>query len=136
MTGKFMGYVLSVLTFFYIALISISFFIHMTVNERVNDICYDAAETISTRGIITEEVFSYIKGNLSCYGEYDVNVVLEKNGNERQTHYYFGEEQILGKELSCGDRVVIYANEEKPSLFEKLTGTEMNISAVKVAIIN
>lgn len=131
-----MGYVLSVLTFFYIALISISFFIHMTVNERVNDICYDAAETISTRGIITEEVFSYIKGNLSCYGEYDVNVVLEKNGNERQTHYYFGEEQILGKELSCGDRVVIYANEEKPSLFEKLTGTEMNISAVKVAIIN
>lgn len=131
-----MGYVLSVLTFFYIALISISFFIHMTVNERVNDICYDAAETISTRGIITEEVFSYIKGNLSCYGEYDVNVVLEKNGNERQTHYYFGEEQILGKELSCGDRVVIYANEEKLSLFEKLTGTEMNISAVKVAIIN
>lgn len=131
-----MGYVLSVLTFFYIALISISFFIHMTVNERVNDICYDAAETISTRGIITEEVFSYIKGNLSCYGEYDVNVVLEKNGNERQTHYYFGEEQILGKELSCGDRVVIYANEEKPSLFEKITGTEMNISAVKVAIIN
>ena len=69
-------------------------------------------------------------------GTTKLNVVLEKNGNERQTHYYFGEEQILGKELSCGDRVVIYANEEKPSLFEKLTGTEMNISAVKVAIIN
>lgn len=136
MTGKFIGYVLSVLTFFYIVLISISFFLHMTVNERVNDICYDAAETISTRRKINEEIFAYIKGNLSCYGEYNLNIILEKLDNEKETHYYFGEEQILGKELSCGDRVIIYASEENPSLFEKLTGTDMDISTVKVAIIN
>ena len=98
MTGKFMAYVLSLTTFFYIVLISISFFMHMSVNERVNDICYDAAETISTRGILTKEVFSYIKGNLSCYGEYEINVVLEKNDGNTQ-FYYFGEEQILDKKL-------------------------------------
>ena len=55
MTGKFMAYVLSVFTFFYMVLIGISFFMYMTVSERVNDICYDAAETVSTRGILSEE---------------------------------------------------------------------------------
>lgn len=135
MTGKFMAYVLSLTTFFYIVLISISFFMHMSVNERVNDICYDAAETISTRGILTKEVFSYIKGNLSCYGEYEINVVLEKNDGNTQ-FYYFGEEQILDKKLSQGDRVIISASGEKPSLFEKITGSDMRISTVKVAIIN
>lgn len=135
MTGKFMAYILSIFSFFYIVLISISFFMYMTINERINDICYDAAETISTRGILTKEVFSYIEGNLSCYGEYSLNLVLEKKDSDK-TYYYYGKDQIIEKVLSKGDRIIITAIGEKPTLFEKITGADMQIDAVKVAIIN
>ncbi len=50
MSGKFIAYVLSVFTFFYLLLISISFLLFMGIRERVNDICYDIAENISTKG--------------------------------------------------------------------------------------
>ena len=135
MTGKFVAYVLSIGAFFYIILICLSFFIYMGVCERVNDICYDAAETISTRGYLSEEVLSYIKGNLSCYGEYQVNFTLEKTIGER-VFYFYGEEQITQKVLSTGERVIISAIGENPTLFEKITGAGMNISTVKVAIVN
>ena len=58
MTGKFIAYILSVFTFFFILLISISFFLYMGINERVHDICYDVAETVSTKGLISEEIFT------------------------------------------------------------------------------
>ena len=135
MTGKFVAYVLSIGAFFYIVLICLSFFIYMATSERVNDICYDAAETISTRGYLSQDVLSYIKGNLSCYGEYQINFTLEKRIGERAV-YYHGEEQIAEKVLSKGDRVIISATGENPTLFEKITGADMNIATVKVAIVN
>ena len=107
----------------------------MAISERVNDICYDAAETISTRGYLSQEVLSYIKGNLSCYGEYQINFTLEKTVGERAV-YYYGEEQIAEKALSKGDRVIISAIGENPTLFEKITGADMNIATVKIAIVN
>lgn len=130
-----MAYILSIMAFFYIILICLSFFIYMATNERINDICYDTAETISTRGFLSQEVLSYIKGNLSCYGDYKINFVLEKTNGENSV-YYYGEEQVVGKTFSKGDRVVISALAEEPTLFEKIIGTDMKIAAVKVAIIN
>jgi len=135
MTGKFVAYVLSIVAFFYIVLICLSFFIYMATNERINDICYDAAETISTRGLLSEDVLSYVKSNLFCYGKYQVNFVLEKTNGEKSI-YYYGEEQIAGKSLSKGDRVIISAVAEDPTLFEKITGANMGIAAVKIAIVN
>lgn len=135
MTGKFVAYVLSIGAFFYIILICLSFFIYMATNERVNDICYDAAETISTKGYLSEEVLSYIKGNLLCYGEYQIDFTLEKMVGEKVV-YCYGEEQIAEKVLSKGDRVIISAIGENPTLFEKITGADMNIATVKVAIVN
>lgn len=136
MTGKFMAYVLSIITFFYILLISISLFMHMATEERINDICFDAAETISTRGFLSSEVLEYIKGNLSCYGIYELNITLEKLNEDGTLCYYFGEEQIVEKYLSKGDRMVISAVGQNPTIFEKVTGIDKNIAAVKVAVIN
>ena len=94
MTGKFVAYRLAVCTFFFILLISISFFLYMGINERVHDICYDVAETVSTKGLISEEIFTYIKSNLSLYGEYELNFILEKHLEENTSVFYYGEEQI------------------------------------------
>ena len=136
MTGKFIAYILSVFTFFFILLISISFFLYMGINERVHDICYDVAETVSTMGLISEEIFTYIKSNLSLYGEYELNFILEKHLEENTSVFYYGEEQIKNIPLNRGDRVTISAFDTNPSLFEKITGKELRVSAVKIAIIN
>ncbi len=136
MTGKFIAYVLSIFTFFYILLISISFFLYMGIRERVNDICYDAAETVSTKGILSAEVFAYIESALSGYGEYDLSFLLEKNLGEDTSAFYYGQEQIKDVPLNRGDRVTISAVDTNPSLFEKITGRELRVSAVKIAIVN
>ena len=136
MTGKFIAYILSVFTFFFILLISISFFLYMGINERVHDICYDVAETVSAKGLISEEIFTYIKSNLSLYGEYELNFILEKHLEENTSVFYYGEEQIKNIPLNRGDRVTISAFDTNPSLFEKITGKELRVSAVKIAIIN
>ena len=136
MTGKFIAYILSVFTFFFILLISISFFLYMGINERVHDICYDVAETVSTKWLISEEIFTYIKSNLSLYGEYELNFILEKHLEENTSVFYYGEEQIKNIPLNRGDRVTISAFDTNPSLFEKITGKELRVSAVKIAIIN
>ena len=136
MTGKFVAYRLAVCTFFFILLISISFFLYMGINERVHDICYDVAETVSTKGLISEEIFTYIKSNLSLYGEYELNFILEKHLEENTSVFYYGEEQIKNIPLNRGDRVTISAFDTNPSLFEKITGKELRVSAVKIAIIN
>lgn len=136
MTGKFMAYVLSMIAFFYIILISISFFIYITTEERINDICFDAAETVSTRGELSQEVFAYMKSNISCYGNYEIILTLEHLNEEGQVYYFLGEDQIINKSLSKGDRVIISATGESTTLFEKITGSERGISVVKTAIIN
>jgi hypothetical protein len=108
----------------------------MGINERVHDICYDVAETVSTKGLISEEIFTYIKSNLSLYGEYELNFILEKHLEENTSVFYYGEEQIKNIPLNRGDRVTISAFDTNPSLFEKITGKELRVSAVKIAIIN
>ena len=56
MSGKFIAYVLSVFTFFYLLLISISFLLFMGIRERVNDICYDTVSythlTLPTNSLV------------------------------------------------------------------------------------
>lgn len=136
MSGKFIAYVLSVFIFFYLLLTSISFFLYLGIRERVNDICYDAAETISTKGTVSTELYAYIQSNLSCYGEYDLDLILEKNLGENRSAFYYGPEQIKEIPLNRGDRVTISVVDTNPSLFEKITGSGSRVSAVKTAIIN
>ena len=66
MSGKFIAYVLSVFTFFYLLLISISFLLFMGIRERVNDICYDIAENIRTKSVVSSAIFSYLETQF-CY---------------------------------------------------------------------
>lgn len=136
MTGKVIAYVLSIFAFFAGFLMCISFFMYMATYERINDICYDAAETVSTKGLLSREIFDYVKSSFSGYGDYDISLVLEKNIDKDKSVYLYGEDQICGVALSTGDRMTIYATNKNPSLFEKITGNDMPLSTVKVAVVN
>ena len=63
-------------------------------------------------------------------------ITLEKNLGENTSAFYYGAEQVKDVALSSGDRVTISAEDTNPSLFEKLTGTDLRVSAVKIAVVN
>lgn len=136
MTGKLTAYVLSLFAFFMIFLLSVSFYIHISIDERINDICYDVAETVSTKGIFTREVYDYLKNNLNQYGEYETYIQLEKKGESGESTFFYGFEQIENKELSMGDRVIISATNKYPTFFSKLTNSNVDIAVIKVAVVN
>lgn len=136
MTGKFIAYTLSVFAFFYIMLISISLFFHLSINEKINDICYDAAETISTKAVLSDEIYRYVKSNIDFYGEYALSFTLKRDNKDGTSTYYYGEDQIKNIALNRGDRLSVSVEGLSPSLFEKVTGTRLRVSVVKFAVIN
>ena len=135
MSGKLIAYVLSLFTFFYILLASITFFLYLSSEERVHDICYDAAETISTKGMLSGELYMYLEDQLSVYGEYDIRVTLEQANPNSTSTFFYGAEQIKDKPLKQGDKLILTAVDTNPSLFEKITGAGLRTAAVKTAVI-
>lgn len=134
MTGKIIAQIISVFIFVYMVLIGITFILHITVTERINDICYDVADTISTQGVVSEEIYDYLCENVSRYGDCNISLML-KNKEDAGTTYCFGAEEIIGVPLSTGDRVVIGVSCIDQSLLERLTGSESSIAAVKTAVV-
>lgn len=134
MIGKIIAQVISVFIFVYMALIGMTFILHITVTERINDICYDVAETISTQGILSEEIYDYLCENVSRYGDCKISLML-KNKEDTAVTYCFGAEEIINVPLNTGDRVIIGVSCIKQSLLERLTGSDSSIAAVKTAVV-
>lgn len=136
MTGKFFAYMLSVFTFIFIFIFSVSIYIHIATRERINDICYDIAETISTRGMISSKLYEYFEENISCYGDYEVIMQIEKMLENGRSLYIYGIDQIKDTELDTGDRVIVSVIRKNQTIFEKISGVESCILITKTAIIN
>lgn len=134
MTGKIIAQLISVMIFVYMILIGITFIIHITITERINDICYDVADTISTEGVLSSEVYNYLCENISKYGDYTVTILL-KDKTETGTTYCYGESEVIDVPLSGGDRVIIGVACENQSLLERITGADSRISTVRTAVI-
>ena len=108
---------------------------HTTVTERINDICYDVADTVSTQGVFSKEIYNYLGENLSLYGDYTITVVV-KNKEIDGTTFLYGVEEALDVNLEIGDRVIIAVCGEKPSLFEKITAARSGrICCVRTAVV-
>lgn len=135
MTGKLVASVLSIFVFMYLILSGVSFYMYTGVNERVNDICYDVAETVSTKGLLSSEVYNYLCENLSRYGDFAVELKLECGVNAGQPDIFFSRRDILDRSLETGDRLTIAVYSVDPSMFEKLTGAILRPAALKVSII-
>lgn len=134
MIGKIIAQVISVIVFVYMVLIGITFIIHITMTERINDICYDVADTISTQSVLSSDVYEYFCENISKYGACNISIMLkDKNGDD--TTFCYGEEEIVDVPLNTGDRVIIGVSCIGQSLLERLTGAESSVAAVKIAVI-
>lgn len=135
MTGKILANFLSIAVFMYLILSGVSFYIHTSICERVNDLCFDVAETVSTKGVLSDEVYSYFNENLSRMGDFSVELKLEVGVMSGHTDTFFKKEDIFNRGLSLGDRLTIVVYGQEPSMFEKITGVVLRPACVKVSII-
>lgn len=134
MIGKIVAQVISVTIFIYMVLVGITFIIHVTVTERINDICYDVADTIATEGVLSLEVYNYLCENVSKYGDCTISLLLKDKNNTSMT-FSFGDEEIIDVPLETGDRVIIGVSCNDRTLLERLTGADSSVAAVKTAVI-
>ena len=135
MAGKVIANFLSIFVFEYLILSGVSFCIYAGVNERTNDLLFDVAETVSTKGMLSDEVWAYLNEDLSKMGDFCVEMKLEVCVMAGQTDTYYKIEDILNRKLDPGDRLTIVAYSLEPSIFEKVTGVVLRPAGVKVSII-
>lgn len=134
MTGRVLAAMLSVFVFMFLIFVSISFYLYTGVNERVNDICYDIADTISTKGMLTQELYDYFIQSISRYGTFHTEMRLTIAGEEGPDIYYAADD-IIGRPFIRGDRLLLAVYDITPSLFERLTGVVLRPAACKTAVI-
>ena len=134
MTGKILAFLIFINSFIFMIVFVLALNLHFGVNERVNDITYDFAETISTTGQVTEELYTYFTNCISRYGDFSLEMKLEVQiDGQRDTFFKFSD--ILDRELSQGDRLTIALYQKDANLVEKLSGKCIRAYAVKTAII-
>jgi len=134
MTGKILATLLSISAFVYLMLFCISFYMYAITNERVNDITYDFAETISTKDIVSDEVYDLFIENLSKYGKFTIKYKLDMFTDDGVTDTFYDIKEIINLNLSKGDHLLIVVYMEDELLFEKISGRSLKISAVKTVV--
>lgn len=134
MAGKILAFLIFINSFTFLIIFALALNTHFGVNERINDITYDFAETVSTTGKVTEELYAYFTNSISKYGDFSLEMKLEiKSDGGRDTFYRNTE--ILNRELHQGDRLTIALYQENANLAEKLSGKCIRAYAVKTAIV-
>lgn len=136
MFGKIAANLMFILAFTYFMLFSMTFFIHIGINERVNDISYDICEIISTKGVLSSKLLEHYQESLMPYGEFDIDLKLEKEREDGLYDVFYSRSEILDINLKQGDRVSLHAYTNNSSLIEKLSGARLRPAAMKTAIIS
>jgi hypothetical protein len=147
MAGKIAGTVITLMFLTFMVFLISFYFLHMIIKENVNDLNYSISETIATSGMLSQSTYDYLKENVNKYGDYLIKIKLEKQIKPGVYDSYFREEDVIDKKLKIGDRVTVYLEDKKPSLFgrlinaafmghnpDKLMDTE--VKSIKTAIIS
>lgn len=146
MAGKIAGTVLSLMLMTFLIFLITFYFMHMSIKESVNDINYSVSEVIATSGIFSESVFMDLKNSVQRFGDFFIQLKLEKQVEPGIYDTYYKEQEIIGQVLDVGDRVTIYLEDKNPSLFGRLINAaflghtpdkmvETGIKSMKTAII-
>ena len=135
MGGKVIASLISCVMLSFLVVVTVSFYIFAANEERVTDICYDYAETVSTKGMLSSEVYDSFAESLSKYGDYTIVLKLETVDERGAFDFTFDKGEILNRELKTGDVITIAVYGQDPSLAEKLTGSLLRVCAVKTAYI-
>jgi hypothetical protein len=110
---------------------------HQSVSINVNSINYNVCESLSTSGILTPQLFTYLSDSLARYGNFQIKIKLERQlkAGVYDTYFFDGDDirreigsisgvkgqmNIVGSKLYIGDRVSIYVEDNDLTLFGRL----------------
>lgn len=152
MAGKIAGTVLTLMFLTFMVFLISFYFLHMSIKENINDLNYSVSEVIATSGEFSQNLFEYLKENANKYGDYFIKIKLEKQIKPGVFNTYFSnnndaDNEIIGKKLRVGDRVTIYLEDRKPSLFGRLINAaffghkpdrliDTEVKSIKTAIVS
>jgi hypothetical protein len=147
MAGKIAGTVFTLFVMTFLVSIIIFYFLHTSIKEEVNDINYSIAETVATSGVMTGDLYDYLKESVSRYGEYRIKLKLEEQLEPGEYNVNFVNSYILDRKLKVGDRLTIFLEDMNPTLFGRLINgsimgyernyaVDTNIKSLKTAIIS
>ncbi|MBQ3847843.1 MAG: hypothetical protein II748_03205 [Clostridia bacterium] len=135
MSAKIIGSVISCAMLSFLVLVTVSFYLFVAEDERISDICYDYAETVSTKGEFSEENYRLFYEALSKYGDFTVDLVLETRDENGYRDVFYGYDHVVGATLKRGDLVTIAVYCTDASLVERMVGRQVRCSAIKRAVI-
>lgn len=147
MAGKIMGTVITIFFISFLTILIMSYFQHENIREIVNDINYNTAETISTSGIMTNNIYLHLQDSINKFGSYRITLKLEKQIKQGVYDTFFDNGEIIDRHLQLGDRLTIFIENRETTLFERLisasiflfnpTGqSEFKIRSVKTAVVS
>ena len=115
-----LGTMIQMLMITYIVLMITFYFMHQTTKQHIQDIHYQVVEAISTQGIFGEGMYDYLQHQLDRYGEYIIKMRLEKYIKPGMYDTYYEMDDIVGRSLTRGDRITVYIEDRKATLFGRM----------------
>lgn len=149
---------LSVIVFIFLLLFT--FFSQQNIKSAVDDLVYNSAESVSTQGIVSQNLYDQLslelnKLSLGPVGmKFFIQMKLEKQIKPGVYDTYFESSEdiagntsrkgsVLDRPLDTGDKVTIYVEDRARTLFSRISTAgllrivsgEQHISAMKTAIV-
>lgn len=104
----------------YIVLMITFYFMHQTTRQHIEDIHYQVLEAVSTQGIFSEQMYGYLQYQLDRHGKYLIKMRLEKHTKPGVHDTYYDMHDIVGRTLDRGDRITVYIEDRRETIFGRL----------------
>ncbi len=147
MIGRMTAIIINLFIMTLLIFLSVSYFLQQTIQENINNLNYNAIEVVSTTGELSEELYHYVEDNINKYGDYIIKLKLEKQIKAGIYDTFYDPSVIIGRKLQKGDRLTIYLEDKKVTLFGRLINAsflgfapekynEIHIKSIKTAVIS
>lgn len=136
MAGNALATVIKMFLVCYVTLILFAFFSHERVQSSVDNLVYDVAESVSTTGVLSENVYEGLVETIDRYSlgplgqRYFVQLKLEKQIEPNVFDVFYESSldhensgvrsgKIVGRPLDVGDRITVYVQDNTTTLLGK-----------------
>lgn len=104
----------------YMIFIIAFYFLHQTIQEHINELNYNVTEVVSTTGVLSRDLYTYLSDQANKYGDYRIKMKLEKQIKPGIYDTFYNEAEIIDQSLRIGDRLTIYLEDQNLTLFGRL----------------
>ncbi len=147
MIGRMTAIIINLFIMTILIFLSVSYFLQQTIQENINNLNYNVIEVVSTTGVLSEELYQYIEDNINKYGDYIIKLKLEKQIKAGIYDTFYDPSVIIDQKLQIGDRLTIYLEDMKLTLFGRLINAsflgftpekyiDIRIKSIKTAVIS